>query len=240
MDQLITSAVKELWRRGLVPPSKAELRLYLTDLYRNFNRFPDEAVFVAECVKYFDLTKDGPQWDWLAYHEAGHVILGLKARLPLRGVRFHCGGTNGVAVLRDPPWQTSANERLLRRLIAIDVAGVVAERVANVTHNGSPSPHQLLSTCHDLYYVHCQGITNDFELAEIKAKHLSEVCHSAVQTTLNDPASWPMRVAILRRAEDKAADILQRNKDALTRLAKELKKGPLSGEAVRRVIGTLN
>jgi hypothetical protein len=86
----------------------------------------------AEQFGKFASPTAGASHRWLAVHEAGHAIVGLKAGLFLKGIRFYNAADDkqfGEAGLEDPPWQSSRDEALLRKLIRVDMAGNIAQLV---------------------------------------------------------------------------------------------------------------
>lgn len=233
---MIASAIKQIFMLGLIPPYRDEIENFVESEFSGVRGIPSEAVFVERCIAHFDLTTVKPLYEWLAYHEAGHVIVGLKARLPIRGVRFHANGETGLALMRDPKWRHTTNKSLLRRLIAVDVAGIVAENMAGKVRNPTTLPHELLSTWYDGRLVPGAPCPSDFQLADVKAHLLDKLISGQPVKAWDDSSVWPAKKAILQRAENRAIQILGDNADSLDRLAAALMNGPITGTEIRRIV----
>jgi hypothetical protein len=48
---------------------------------------------------------------------------------------------------------------------------------------------------------------------------------------------WAPKRAIIEQAEAEAGEILRENSEAMSRLAEELRRGPMTGAAVRAIVG---
>jgi hypothetical protein len=175
----------------------------------------------------------GARDEWLAVHEAGHAIVGVKASFRLRGVRFYGDrGFPGEAGFDNVEWSESEDEDLLRRLIRVDVAGNIAE----ILHPTCEAPQGRLS---DLYRDRTAGDRpTDFITADARAKHLATVVFQKARRTFTADDVWHARHEILKQAESEAEQVLRDSWDALMRLGQQLQCGPMTGTAIRMIVGS--
>lgn len=233
-DEFIDDCVNEIFARGLIPPYEDEVLEYLYGQYDDIESIPAKADFIEKCIDHFDLTTVGASHYWLAVHEAGHAIVGLKFGLPLRGVRFHDGGKTGVAVFRDPERRRSKDETIIRKLIEVDVAG----NMAQIVYPGCEAP--IGGHLSDLYVSdlrpgeHGDKYPSDFWLADNKAHAL--LYGSGDTPASTDRNTWPAKRAILKEAEAEAEKLLRCELETLKRLSAELLKGPMKGTAVKQIV----
>ena len=248
-EQFIADILEQIFSRGLHVPRALRVSQYLERTYDG-ETTPNPSEFIEECVGEFDLTVEpNPKWGiisrlagaahkWLAVHEAGHAIVGLKVPLLLTGVRFNRDGTKGLASLHDPDWPNSKDEELIRHLIAVDVAGIVAENVKQVIHDGCDAPEPYLST----YYGRTDRPTCPSDLTDDADPKAARLAFLICEREGIDPAALSvveartMKKSILVRAEDEAEKILRENPEMLNLLARELLNGPMTGTAVKRII----
>lgn len=239
-----TDAVLErLYVQGFSCPNLPLLSAYTRVEGGGQDAWPDPDSFTARCVTLPGVTHQpqllgkcpsrlGARDRWLAVHEAGHAIVGIKAGFTLRGVRFYGeDGFPGEAGLEDVAWAGSRDEDLLRRLIRVDVAGNVAE----ILHPDCDAPHGLLSA---LYDDRTPGDRpTDFISADARARHLARVLFDRRGAAIDADEIWKARRAIVEHAEAEAEQVLRDRLEALTRLADQLQRGPMTGSAVRAVVG---
>lgn len=225
-----------------MPPFPEDIDCALWDNYGKFKHWPSKKEVVRHCIETFDLTLTASKHTFLAVHEAGHALMAMKTGLPMKGIRFHDAGDSGVTVLLDVEWKHSTDVRRLNALIAIDVAGVVAERLAKVLRPDADEPLELLSTWYDGRLAGNPPTPLDFQLAHHRAHQLdSVVSQSPVRPVraLNDPAGWPAKKAILESAEKTVEVVLAKNMEVLQNLADSLKEGPMITKAIKRLVGKL-
>ncbi|WP_010583098.1 hypothetical protein [Schlesneria paludicola] len=248
-EQFVAEILEQIFSLGLHVPRALRVSQYLERTYDG-ETMPNPSEFIEDCIDEFDLTiEPNPKWGtisrtagaahkWLAVHEAGHAIVGLKVPLLLTGVRFNRGGTKGLAILHDPDWPNSKDEELISHLIAVDVAGIVAENVMQVFHDGCDAPEPYLST----YYGRTDQPSCSSDLiddADPKAAHLAFlICEreGIDPAALSVVEARTMKKTILVRAEDEAEKILRENPEMLNLLACELLNGPMRGTAVKRLV----
>ena len=251
-EPFVAEILEQIFTLGLHVPRAQSVSKYL-ELTCDGEATPSPSDFIEECIDEFDLTiEPNPRWGtisrtagaahkWLAVHEAGHAIVGLNVPLPLTGIRFNRDGSKGLAILHDPDWPNSKDEELIRRLIAVDVAGIVAENVMQVLHDGCDVPEPYLST----FYGRTDQPPCSSDLiddADPKAAHLAFlICEREAidPATLNVIEARTMKKSIIEQAEAEAERILRENLKTLNLLASELLNGPMTGSAVKRMVASV-
>ena len=243
-DEFIDDVLEQIFCLGLKVPHPLDVSGLLCD----DEDLPDREVFIAECVDYFGLTSEIEGWgtisitvgasdEWLAVHEAGHAIVGLKMGLPLTGVRFNLDGSKGDTIFHDPDWPVPISKEFVLPLINVDVAG----NMAQIVFPSCEYPEGgFLSELYNADLSPGCRCPSDFVLADDKAHRLvNGLCNGAPRTK-SDPTTWPAKRAILKEAEAEAEKILRCELDSLKQLAVELRKGPMTGTAVRRIVNDGN
>src|SRR6266849_2666121 len=142
-EEFTDAVLEHFFVRGLNCQSLPLLWMYANIERAQTNAWPDPRTFAMNYIDSPGMTRKakqlgkfasptaGARHRWLAVHEAGHAIVGLKAGLSLKGIRFYDAGDKqfGEAGLEDPPWQSSSDENLLRMLIRVDMAGNIAQLI---------------------------------------------------------------------------------------------------------------
>jgi len=173
----------------------------------------------------------GARDEWLAIHEAAHAIVVIKAGIALRGVRFYGNGFPGETGFEETGWQESTDEDLLQSLIRISVAANIAE----LMHGHEPEggyPSWFFDDRDPAERCICPS---DVIGAWEGAKRLATVRFEKVGKEATLVELRPAKRAIIERAE--AGEIVRENMGTLGRLAQELRRGPMSGAAVREIVG---
>jgi len=238
-SRFIKKLVKAIHKGGLVPPFESDINVALHGEFGKFKQRPSEAEALQFCIKTFDLTLTAPKYAFLAFHEAGHALVGMKAGLLFKGVRFHDGGDSGVTVFQDPEWKHSTNARFLRTLIAVDVAGNVAERFAKVLRPDAHQPIELLSAWYDGRLAANPPRPPDLFWADRRAHQLDSVVNGGPIKAYDDPAAWPAKRGFLEAAERAVEKLLSNNSKSFQLLSEELMKGPMREKAIRKLIGEI-
>jgi hypothetical protein len=239
--QFIDAVLERLFSQGLSCPNLPLLSDYARMELQRQRSWPDPSAFAERCKQLPGVTVQpveprsgtspsvtaGARDRWLAVHEAGHAIVGVEAGFTLRGVRFYgSDGFPGEAGFEDTVWETSKDEDLLRRLIRVDVAGNIAE----ILHPDCSAPQGRLS---GLYADRTPGDRpTDFISADARARHLAVVLLETAGKPLDKEEIWVSRRAIVEQAEAAAEQVLHRHMEALSRLADQLQRGPMTGAAV--------
>ena len=249
-EQFIAEVLEQLFNRGFVGPHALDASEFLEREYDD-DELPNHDEFVDLCIRHFKLTccsrnhelgitstTAGAAHYWLAIHEAGHAIVGVKMGFLLTGVWFFCNGEKGEAIFHDPDFPDAPQEAeaLLRKLIAIDVAGIVAENLLKAIHIGSDTPEALLSTWYSDRLVPGCACPSDFPIADAKAHRIVNLQFNGSAIEWNDRSVWPQKTEILLQAEAEAEQILSQNIRALNALADVLLKGPITGSSVRQLL----
>ena len=140
--EFIDAVLEQLFVKGFSDLNVPMLSMYVDLEWKRLQQAPDPGMFAEKCVGVLGIvnrdlnpmmgnhpsTTIGAREEWLAVHEAGHAIVGLKAGFTLRGVHFYGDyGFPGETSFEDIEWRTSTDESLLRRQIRVDVAGNIAE-----------------------------------------------------------------------------------------------------------------
>jgi hypothetical protein len=187
----------------------------------------------AEQLGKFVSPTAGARHKWLAVHEAGHVIVGLKGGLSLKGIRFYDADDKqlGEAGLEDPPWQSSSDENLLRMLIRVDMAGNIAQLV----YPGCEPPEG--GRLSELYKDRTPGKrASDFCCADARANQLAVVLLNWDRKSPAPERIWEAKRRFLEQGEAEAAEILRGSIGFLDRLAESLMRGPMTGTAARAIV----
>jgi hypothetical protein len=243
-EQFVDALMEEILIRGFICPPVQTLALIVSGEWERLGESPDPAPYAERCVQFLGLSNRhanpvmgiasataGAREEWLAVHEAGHAIVGLNAGLKLWGVRFYNDGFPGEAFFQDPEWWKSTDEDLLRRLITVDVAG----NMAQLLYSGCPAPQGLLSRQYDDRTPGDRP--TDFISADARARHLAIVLLERDGKELDTKEIWRERRASVERAEAEAGQILRDRHETLVRLVEELRCGPMTGVAVRAIVG---
>ncbi len=244
-DEQFTGAVLEhLFAQGMNCLNLPLLSMYAQMEREQLGATADPRSFAEKCVELPGVAyqpqmegknpskKTGACEKWLAIHEAGHAIVGLRAGLFLKGIRFYGDeGFPGEAGLDDPPWQASSDENLLRMLIRVDMAGNIAQLVyPNCT---APVGGRLS----ELYQDRTPGDRpSDFICADARANQLAVVLLNWDRKSPTPERIWQAKRRFLEQGEAEAEGILRENIELLERLAEPLMRGPMIGAAVRAIM----
>jgi hypothetical protein len=238
-----TDAVMEiLFVRGFACPSHSDLLLCVQTDWARLGPLTDPVVFAENSVPPLTIATDpmvgtasptaGARDEWLAIHEAGHAIVGLRAGLVLRGVRFYNDGFPGLALFEDFDWQTSMDEDLLRREIRVDVAANIAELMRGHEPNGG-CPSRFFD---DKNPADPANYPTDIIGAWQRAWRLATVLFERDGRPLDLVELRAAKRDIVERAEAEAKDVLLENMAELGALAQALRRGPMTGTAVRAIV----
>jgi len=210
---------------------------------------PDFASFATKCTQCIWLARPavspdrqmpaspsaGASEKWLAVHEAGHAVVGIQAGLFLKGIRFFgANGYPGQTGLEDPPWQSSSDKKLLRRLIRVDVAG----NIAALLHPGCTAPEGRLSEWYDDRTPGDRP--TDFICADARAVRLGKLLLKKKGGKVDKDELWKLRRSAVEKAERKAERILRANQRAIDELSERLLRGPMSGAEVRALLESIS
>jgi hypothetical protein len=239
------AVMEEIFIRGFVCPPSDIVASNVRSEWDWLGEARDPKTYAERCIQIFGLTNRpnvpargistptlGAAEEWIAIHEAGHVIVGLKAGLTIRGVRFYDDGLQGEAGFVDPDWENSVDEEMLKWLIKVDVAANVAE----LLHGHEPKggrPSQFFNK--QKPEVGGQ-YPSDVICTWKRARRLAIVQFEKEGMELDDDHLWAARKSIIEQAEAEAEEILRENLQALRRLAEELRRRPLTGAAVRAIV----
>lgn len=242
-EQFIDAVMEQIFVRGYICPARSVVAVCVQTDRQRLGTLPDPADYAGKVVQFLGLRiqpdgemgtpspSAGARYEWLAVHEAGHAIVGVKAGLTLWGVRFYNDGFPGQAFFYDPDWKESRDEHLLRRLIRVDVASNVAE----LLHPACGDREGRLSAFYD---DRSSGQRpTDFIDADKKARRLAIVRFEAVGKEPGTDEVWRARREILEQAEAEAEQVLRENMGTLMTLAQELRRGPMTGATVRAIVG---
>lgn len=243
-ESFVDLVLENLFFRGFNCPNLPLLTTYVKMEYDRRGASPDLGVFLQTCLDLPGMTvrpvsptgepaspTAGACDRWLAVHEAGHAVVGVVAGFTLRGIRFYGpGGFPGETGFPDDDWRGSTDEDFLRRLIRVDVAGTVAERVFPTGRE----PENALSTLYD--DLTPGDRPSDFCSADARARHVAALLQQATGKPITDTKMWNSRRAILERAETEAQEVLCEHAVVVTQLADQLQRGPLRGEAVYKLL----
>jgi hypothetical protein len=246
--QFIDAVLEDLFVRGLNCPNLHLLTTYVRMERDRSGQWPEPAVFADKCTQLPGVTHcpvdqmtgtspsvtAGAREKWLAVHEAGHAVVGIRSGLTLRGIRFYGdGGPPGEAGFEQFDWQSCTDESRLLRNIRVDVAANLAEILLDVREpdGGRPS----------LFFDHRDpaqpgNYPSDIIGAWKCARHLAILQLTRPGQPLNNEEVFPARRAIVAEAEAEAEKMLRDNVAALTSLADHLQRGPMTGTAVRAVL----
>ena len=169
----------------------------------------------------------------IAIHEAGHAIVGVKAGLCLVGICFFgADGYPGLALFEDTPLHNSMDVALLRAHIRTDVAGNIAE----VTHPPYQSLHGgRLSCIYD--EPNRRNYPMDFQNAHQKAIRVAALLQGWDGWTCPPEVDSKATRIILEQAEVEAEEVIRSSAEALERIVEGLLRGPMTGTAVRAIVG---
>ncbi len=171
---------------------------------------------------------------WLAVHEAGHAVVGVRSGLGLRGVRFYGNdGFPGEAGFERFDWGSSTDEMQLRRHIRVDVAANLAELILGVREPDGGRP----SLFFDQRDPALPGAyPSDIVDAWKCARHLALLPFARSGAAPDADAVRQSRRRIVEQAEEEAEQILRDNVGALSSLTDQLLCGPVTGAAVRAML----
>jgi len=171
---------------------------------------------------------------YLALHEAGHAIVGLRLKLTIERILFHgSSGETGETCFSASSWRQRAatgDHEPARAELAVDVAGLLAEDLF-----GGREVRRLSAVLVDGIHNGSQVEACDFRAAEDKAENLATFAHGK-------PENRDVKLTELRRAEALAEQILRANEDVLRNLAEALfqqSDGQMRGDRVRAIAGEL-
>ncbi len=249
MSVHFTNAVLErIFVAGLDCQNLPLLEFLVRNELRNLGASPDPDAFIHTSFPAIGLTcaareemygtlaspTSGARHEWLAIHEAGHAVVGLLSGLTLWGIRFFGDGTM-VGQTGFPPddWPNCADEAMLWGMIRTDVAANVAEFLMqkSVPKGGWPSQ----------YFDYERPVAggqypSDIINAWKRALRLATVEFEREGRELDTDALWQRRREIVAKAEEEAAESLRPRLNALRRLAEQLRRGPMTGTAVRAIL----
>jgi hypothetical protein len=242
-EQFNDAVMEQLFLRGFVCPACATVAVFAgTEWQRRGQSAEPEAVIddmahVPGLITQAMLlgkpaSQSGAREEWIAVHEAGHAIIVLKAGLRLWGIRYYGDGFPGETSFEETGWQTSKDETLLQSLVRVSVAANIAEMMhGHAPEGGYPSrffddkdpaqPGQYPS-----------DVTTAWEIAKDLA--IVRLENEGIEPTILGLRA-PKRL-IIAQAESEAGEILRENADALSRLAEELRRGPMTGSQVRGIV----
>ena len=246
-DEFIHAVREHLFVRGYDCSNPYMLHYHANCERAQFGVWPEVTHFVDQCIHEHRIayqperngkrpsSNAGASERWLAVHEAGHAVVGIRTGLTMYGIRFYGdGGPPGEAGFEEFAWHVSTNENHLRRVICVDVAANLAEMLLGVREpdGGLPSQfwdkHDRMSDC---------DCPSDIRDAWLCSRRLAIIQFKLVNRQLEDGELFRTRRAIVEQAEAEANQILYENRDVLNNLADRLKLGPLTGAQVRAVVG---
>jgi hypothetical protein len=171
---------------------------------------------------------------WLAVHEAGHAIVGIRADLKLWGIRFYgATGITGETGFEEFVWISSNDEGLLRQHIRIDVAANLAEMILAVREPDGGYPSRFFDSQRPTPGMQ---IPSDIIGAWKKAHRVVMVRGERIRVLPEEESLWTEGRSIVAEAEAEAEQILKSHLGRLERLADQLQRGPMSGAAVRLLL----
>lgn len=171
---------------------------------------------------------------WLAVHEAGHAIVGIRANLKLWGIRFYgATGITGETGFEEFDWTSSNDESLLRQHIRIDVAANLAEMILAVRVPDGGYPSRFFDSQRPTREMH---IPSDIIGAWKKAHRVVTVRNEEFEVLPEEETLWTEGRTIVAEAEVEAEQVLKSHLEGLERLADQLQRGPMSGAAVRLLL----
>jgi hypothetical protein len=235
-------AMEQLFVRGFVCPPRSSLSICVQAEWTRVGPPADPVSFATNSVPPLPKARDpekgtfasaaGAREEWLAIHEAAHAIIVLKAGITLRSVRYCGDGFPGETGFEETGWQQSDDEALLQSMVRISVAANIAELMhGHEPEGGYPSrffdnrdpaqPGQYPS-----------DVTTAWEVAKDLAIVRFE--KAGIEPTILGLRA--LKRVIMARAEAEAERILLKNADALSRLAEELRRGPVTGAAERAIV----
>ncbi len=242
-DQFTDSVMEQLFVRGFVCPPRATVAIFVGTDWQRFGPLTDPAACIESLSRIPGLINQatmlgvpasaaGAREEWLAIHEAAHAIVVLEAGITLRGVRYYGDGFPGETGFEETGWQTSNDEALLQSLVRISVAANIAE----IMHGHEPAggyPSQFFDNRDP---AQPGQYPSDVTTAWDVAKDLAIVRFekAGIKPTILGLRA-PKR-AIIAQAEVEAEQILREKSRALDRLARELRRGPMTGAAVRAIV----
>jgi hypothetical protein len=242
-EQFVNAVMEQLFVRGFVCPPRPSLSICVQTAWPSLGPLSDPGAFATNSVPPLPKARDpmmgtlasaaGARDEWLAIHEAAHAIVVLKAGIPLRGVRFYGDGFPGETGFEETGWQKSTDEELLQSLVRISVAANIAELIYGHEPDGG-YPSRFFDDRDPAEGCVCPS---DVIGAWEGAKCLATV---RFEKAGKEPTLLELRApkrAIIERAEAEAGQILRENPEALDRLARGLRRGPMTGTAVRAIVG---
>jgi hypothetical protein len=243
-DQFTDAVMEQLFVRGLTCPLRATVAILVGSDWQTLGPLTDPAAYIETLSPFPGLITQammlgkpasaaGARDQWMAVHEAAHAIVVVKAGIGLRGVRFYGDGFPGETGFEEPDWWESTDEDMLQSLVRISVAANVAEFMKGFQPEGG-YPSQFFDDRDPAQPGH---YPSDVIGAWDRAARLATV---RFEKEGKEPTIIELRApkrAIIAQAEAEADDILRANAEALDRLARELLRGPMTGAAVRAIVG---
>jgi hypothetical protein len=178
------------------------------------------------------LSSAGAGEKWIAVHEAAHAIVAIKAGIGIRGIRFYGDGFSAEMGIEEPDWQESTDEEMLRGLVRVDVAANIAEMMRGYEPKGG-YPSRFFDDKDPT--VRCPCPTDVIAAWE----HANRLATVRFEKEGKEAAVVEMRAArraIIKQAEAEAGQILQENSESLDGLSRELRRGAMTGTAVRAIV----
>lgn len=241
--QFVVDVLEELFQRGLEIPREADLTSYLRSEFDDSDWKPTEDELICACVRKFKLTNFDPELEcyisntagagreWLAIHEAGHAIVGLELEFLLTGVRFfpdHLEGPKGISIFHNP----TGNDRcLILGLIAVDVAGNIAQLITPKCDE--PNGGRLSELCEGFSLE--RVYPSDFFCANKNADKIMKPIRGCMDQ-ISIELQLRKRKPLFQQAEKLAEEILKSRCRFVRPLAEQLMSGPMTGTEIKRVI----
>jgi hypothetical protein len=245
-EQFADAVMEAIFIRGFICPPRDIVPFNVRSEWERLAVDPDPAAYGEWCIKFLDLTNrhenpamgipsttGGARDEWMAVHEAGHALVGVKGGMKLWGVRFYNDGHPGETLFDDPGWGVSTDEDVLRREIRVGVAANLAEMIRGHQPAGG-YPSRFFD---DQKPVDGGQYPTDVIGAWKRALRLATVRFEREGKPLDPDEVWQASRVIVEQAEAEAEKVLRENLDALNKLAEELKGGPMTGAAVRAIVG---
>jgi hypothetical protein len=174
-----------------------------------------------------------PREEWLAVHEAGHALVGVRGGKKIWGVRFNREGKKGETVFESLDVVDRLEEIVLRREVRVSVAANLAELMCEHPADGGRPSQSLGGGRPQRGIKYPTDIIHAWEEAKILAriKLYGEDNHSESDEV------WDLAGPIVEQAETEADEIMRKNRGPLEELARALRNGPMTGTAVRAILG---
>jgi hypothetical protein len=243
-EQYINAVMEALFGRGVVCPRQT-VAVIAANYWQSLGPSADPAICIETLSRIPNLIRPamdpekhipwspvGACEEWIAVHEAAHAIVAVKARIMIWGIRFYGDGLRGETGLEEHAWWESDDEDLLQRLVRVDVAGNVGERMRGHEPNGG-YPSQFFPE---------GGLRKDIKYPTdiIQAwDHAMRVARVRFAKEEKEPTIVELHTAIrviTEQAEAEAEQILRENMRALEAITQGLRRGPMTGKEIRAII----